>query len=134
MTKIICILKKYEEIIRYSFVGVLTTFVNFITFYYFNSFLKTSYLFANSLAITVSIFFAYLTNKKFVFKSQTSTFKQISYEFLTFISLRFISSIFDMFSMYALIDGIGIGTNTSKILTQFIVVVFNYIFSKLFIF
>lgn len=134
MTKIINLFKKYEEIIRYGFFGVLTTVVNFIVFYYFNSVLETSYIYANSLAIIISIIFAYVTNKKFVFKSQTHTFKQTFYEFLNFISLRLVSGIFDMVSMYLLIDGIGIDTNISKVLTQFIVVVSNYIFSKLFIF
>lgn len=134
MTKIINLFKKYEEIIRYGFFGVLTTVVNFIVFYYFNSVLETSYIYANSLAIIISIIFAYVTNKKFVFKSQTHTFKQTFYEFLNFISLRLGSGIFDMVSMYLLIDGIGIDTNISKVLTQFIVVVSNYIFSKLFIF
>ena len=88
MTKIINLFKKYEEIIRYGFFGVLTTVVNFIVFYYFNSVLETSYIYANSLAIIISIIFAYVTNKKFVFKSQTHTFKQTFYEFLNFISLR----------------------------------------------
>ena len=134
MTKIINLFKKYEEIIRYGFFGVLTTVVNFIVFYYFNSVLETSYIYANSLAIIISIIFAYVTNKKFVFKSQTHTFKQTFYEFLNFISLRLVSGIFDMVSMYLLIDGIGIDTNISKVLTPFIVVVSNYIFSKLFIF
>lgn len=134
MPKIINILKKYEEIIRYGFFGVLTTVVNFIVFYYFNSILETSYISANSLAIIMSILFAYVTNKKFVFKSQTHTLRQTFYEFLNFISLRLVSGIFDMASMYLLIDGIGIDTNISKILTQFIVVISNYIFSKLFIF
>lgn len=134
MTKIINLFKKYEEIIRYGFFGVLTTVVNFIVFYYFNSVLETSYIYANSLAIIISIIFAYVTNKKFVFKSQTHTFKQTFYEFLNFISLRLVSGIFDMVSMYLLIDGIGIDTNISKVLTQFIVVASNYIFSKLFIF
>lgn len=134
MTKIINLFKKYEEIIRYVFFGVLTTVVNFIVFFYFNSVLETSYIYANSLAIIISIIFAYVTNKKFVFKSQTHTFKQTFYEFLNFISLRLVSGIFDMVSMYLLIDGIGIDTNISKVLTQFIVVVSNYIFSKLFIF
>lgn len=134
MTKIIAIMKKYEEIIRYGIFGVLTTLVNFIVFFYFDTVLESPYLLANLLAIILSIIFAYITNKKIVFKSQTDTVKETFFEFVNFISFRLVSGIFDMVSMYLLIDGIGIDTNISKVLTQFIVVLSNYIFSKLFVF
>lgn len=134
MTKIFKKVKKYEEIIRYGFFGVLTTILNFTVFFYFDSVLGSPYLFANFLAIVLSILFAYITNKKFVFRSQTHSFKQSFYEFVNFVSLRLVSAVFDMISMYLLIDGVGMNTNISKMLTQIIVVISNYMFSKLFIF
>lgn len=134
MTKLRVLYQKYQEVIDYGIFGLLTTAVNFFIFYFLESVLSTSYLVANFFAIVISILFAYLTNKKFVFKSKTSTWKQTAYEFINFVGLRLVSGIFDMVSMYLLIDGIGLDTNLSKILTQFIVVISNYIFSKLFIF
>lgn len=134
MKTLIKLAKKHKEIIRYGIFGVLTTLINFTIFFFFNTVLQTSYLFANLLAIISAILFAYITNKKFVFKSETETFQQTLSEFLNFIALRLVSGVFDMVSMYFLIDGLRINVTLSKILTQFIVVVSNYIFSKLFIF
>lgn len=134
MNNIKKLIKKYEEILRYGFFGVLTTAVNFLVFYFFDSLLGKSYLLANFIAIILSILFAYLTNKKFVFQSETEGMKESLKEFISFLSLRLLSGVFDMFAMFLLVDGLDLNTNFSKVLTQFIVVISNYVFSKLFIF
>lgn len=126
--------KKYREIIDYIIFGGLTTLVNIVAFFIFETLLGWPYLIANAIAIVLSILFAYITNKLFVFKTSNMTFNENMIEFLKFIGFRLISGLADMVAMWLLVDLISIDTNIAKLLTQFIVVVLNYVFSKLFIF
>ena len=125
---------KYREIIDYIIFGGLTTIVNIVAFFIFDTLLGWPYLIANAIAIVVSILFAYVTNKLFVFKTGDMTASENIVEFLKFIGFRLISGLADMAAMWMLVDLISIDTNIAKLLTQFIVVVLNYVFSKLFIF
>ena len=125
---------KYREIIDYIIFGGLTTLVNIVVFYIFDTLLGWPYLIANAVAIVLSILFAYITNKRFVFKMSDMTAQENIVEFLKFIGFRLISGLADMATMWLLVDLISIDTNIAKLLTQFIVVVLNYVFSKLFIF
>lgn len=134
MTKIKSLVSKYEELIGYLIFGGLTTVVNIVVFYLFDSVFEVHYLIANAIAIVVSILFAFFTNKKYVFKSSTPTFQLWVKEFSLFVSFRLLSAVFDMGSMLLLVDGLNLNANVAKIITQFIVVVLNYAFSKFFIF
>ena len=134
MTKIKHFISKYEELIGYLIFGGLTTVVNIIVFYLFDSVFDVHYLVANAIAIVVSILFAFFTNKKYVFKSSTPTVQLWLKEFSLFVSFRLLSAVFDMGSMWLLVDGLNLNANVAKIITQFIVVVLNYAFSKFFIF
>lgn len=125
---------KYEEVIVYLVFGVLTTVVNIVVFYVMDSVLGVQYLIANAVAIVLSILFAFFTNKKYVFKSKSESFQSWLKEFVLFSGFRAVSGIFDMLSMWILVDFILVDTNIAKIATQFIVVVLNYFFSKFFVF
>lgn len=126
--------KKYREVIDYIIFGGLTTLVNIVAFFIFETLLGWPYLTANAVAIVLSILFAYITNKLFVFKTRDMTFSENTIEFVKFIGFRLVSGLADMAAMWILVDLITIDTNIAKLLTQFIVVVLNYVFSKLFIF
>ena len=125
---------KYREIIDYIIFGGLTTLVNIVAFFIFETLLDWPYLMGNAVAIVLSILFAYITNKLFVFRTSNMTFNENMIEFLKFIGFRLISGLADMVAMWLLVDLISIDTNIAKLLTQFIIVTLNYIFSKLFIF
>lgn len=134
MKKLNELYKTYKEIIDYIIFGVLTTLVNIVVFYIFDTLLEWPYLTANAIAIVLSILFAYITNKLFVFKSSGLTMRENLFEFMRFIGFRFVSGLADMMAMWLLVDFITFDTNLAKLATQFIVVVLNYVFSKLFIF
>ncbi len=134
MKKLIELFKKHREIIDYIFFGGLTTLVNIAAFFILDTLLGWPYLTANAAAILVSILFAYLTNKLFVFRTHGLSARENIWEFLRFIGFRLLSGLADMAAMWLLVDFLTIETNLSKLLTQFIVVVLNYAFSKLFIF
>ncbi|MFO8069401.1 MAG: GtrA family protein [Alkalibacterium sp.] len=125
---------KYHQWIDYIFFGVLTTIVNFSIFYLFDSVIGISYLIANALSIIVAILFSFYMNKKYVFKSQTADRKMLFREFTLFVGFRLGSGFYDMLSMWVLVAYFDINTNVSKLLTEVVVVLLNYAFSKFIVF
>ena len=125
---------KHDELINYIIFGGLTTLVNIVVFFILETLLSWPYLIANAVAIVLSILFAYVTNKLFVFQTKNDNYQENIAEFLRFIGLRFISGLADMAAMWLLVDFLSFDTNIAKIATQFIVVVLNYFFSKFLIF
>ena len=67
-----------KEIILYVIFGVLTTIVNLIAYYLFSNIININYLISNAIAWIISVVFAYITNKFFVFNS--SYINKVSYE------------------------------------------------------
>lgn len=132
--KIMDLYDNYQEMVNYIFFGGLTTLVNIVVFFLLDTGLGWPYLIANAVAIVVSILFAYVTNKIWVFQSKTENFQETFYEFTKFIGFRLLSGLADMAAMWVLVDLLIIDSSISKLLTQFIVVVLNYVFSKFFIF
>jgi len=132
--KIIDLYQRYREVITYVFFGGLTTLVNIVAFFILDTGFGWPYLIANAAAIVLSILFAYVTNKLYVFKSDTQNARETIYEFFRFIGFRLVSGLADMATMWILVDLLIIDTSIAKLTTQFIVVVLNYVFSKFFIF
>ncbi|MBM7710535.1 putative flippase GtrA [Enterococcus xiangfangensis] len=89
---------------------------------------------SNTISWVFSVLFAFVTNKVWVFQSKTESFKELIWEFSKFIFARVVSFGMDMATMYLLIDLLHTGNLIAKLITQIIVVVANYVFSKVFIF
>lgn len=136
MKKIINLYKKHKEIVNYLIVGVLTTIVSMGIFYGSTlTFLDGNNAFelqiANVLSWIGSVSFAYVTNRVFVFKSKnTNIFKEI----VSFVSSRIITLLMDMGTMFVLSTLLHINYNFSKIVAAVLVVVGNYVISKVFVF
>ncbi|MDR1773436.1 MAG: GtrA family protein [Clostridioides sp.] len=131
MNTFLTLYKKYKEIILYIFFGGLTTVVNFVSYFIFKDLFNIHYLISNSLAWFISVLFAYITNKRWVFESKS---ENIFKEFFMFFNMRVLSGIIDIATMYVLVDFFNLNDFFAKCFTQIIVVVLNYIFSKLIIF
>ncbi len=123
--------KKYEEIINYLMFGVLTTITSLVTYFIFSKVFNIYYLVSNVIAFIVSVLFAFVTNRLYVFKSND---KNILKEFISFISSRIFSFLIEQLVMYILADLIKIDDMTSKVIVQVLVIVLNYILSKLIVF
>ncbi|HFL2414252.1 TPA: GtrA family protein [Clostridioides difficile] len=128
------ILKKHKETILYLFFGAFTTLVNIVSYLFFTRVILFNFMVANALAWILAVLFAYVTNKFFVFESKNTNFIFLVKELLTFIGLRFISGLVEMIIMYVMVDLLFINDFLTKIATNIIVIVLNYIFSKLLIF
>ena len=124
---------KYREALLYLFFGGCTTLVNIVAFYIIRKFGVSTYI-TNIIAWFLSVVFAFITNKLFVFESKNTSIKDSFKECFSFFLFRVISLVFDMGIMYLLIDLLNINEMVSKVFSNIFVIIINYVFSKLFIF
>lgn len=139
---------KYKELLVYVIFGGLTTLVNFIAFSVFTSFLgENLYLLNNAFAWVVSVVFAYVTNKLFVFNSKSWDFKTVTKEAVEFLGARIFSFFIEEGGMLLFVSVLGFdnisfvflgftisGQLIAKLILAVIVVILNYFFSKFIIF
>lgn len=125
---------KYKEPILYIVFGGLTTLVNIMAYYLLADVLLVYYLISNACAWGGSVLFAFVTNKLFVFESKSWKASIVLPEMGGFFLSRVATGVVDMVLMWLLIDIIQTGDMFAKILVNVIVVVLNYVASKLWIF
>lgn len=128
------ILKRHKETILYLFFGAFTTLVNIVYYLFFTRVILFNFMVANALAWILAVLFAYVTNKFFVFESRIVELKFLFKEFLSFVSFRLFSGIIEMVIMYIMIDLLFVNDVIVKIFTNIVVIVLNYLFSKMIIF
>lgn len=126
--------KKNKEIISYIFFGGLTVFINIVAYWIFYNYLNLSLVLSNTLAWIVAVIFAFITNKLFVFNSKIATKAQFFKEISSFFMFRLLSYLIDMSMMFFMVTSLSISDMISKIIVNIVVIIFNYIASKLFIF
>lgn len=131
LNKLLDLYKKYKEIINYLIFGGLTTLISIVTYALFAKVFNIDYLISNVLSWIIAVLFAYITNKIFVFESKSK--KNIK-EITSFFFFRIISLIMEMIILYVFVDMLYIDDLVTKIIAQVIVIVANYIFSKVFVF
>lgn len=125
------IIEKFREISSYLIFGVFTTLINIFVFFIFNNLLSLNYLIANVFAWFLSVLFAYITNRRYVFKGhKMNTIKTM----FTFFLSRLTTLVLDMFLMFIMIDTLSLKEMYAKITIQVVVVILNYVFSKMFVF
>lgn len=122
---------KNEELWNYLIVGALTTVVSIGSYSIISKLLKINYLISNVLSWVVSVIFAYFTNRWFVFHSKE---KKKFKEFIAFVSSRVLTLLLDSCLMIVGVDYLKIDDLLTKILVQIIIVISNYILSKLIVF
>lgn len=130
--------KKYEEVINYLIVGVLTTLITLITYFViinlvFPSKTNIEIQIANVISWIIAVTFAYITNRKFVFKSKTKG-KEKTKEALNFFSSRIASLLMDMFLMFMLYSVMHIDDTICKLIDQIVIIIMNYVLAKLVVF
>lgn len=131
MEKIKELIKKNKEIISYLIFGVATTVVSIISYFIFAKIFNINPIISNVLSWVISVLFAYVTNRKYVFESKKTDKKEIIKEIISFFGCRLFSGIIDTGMFTIMIEIIGINDGIAKIITQVVVIVLNYILSKL---
>ena len=135
MKKILELYKKYKEIINYMIFGGLATLVNFISYYIFARTLNVDEVISSGLSWFCAVLFAYVTNKLFVFESRKNTKREMIKEMISFFLARILSgALCDVGTFALMVKVMGINDLIAKCVTQVIVIVLNYVFSKILIF
>lgn len=129
---------KYKEIVNYLIIGVLTTVVSLVSFYLVRIFVFTNdsqfdIQLANVISWILAVLFAFVTNKKYVFESKSTGYQKFL-EMIKFYVSRLTTLGVEMFVMWLLTSPLKVDDMISKIIVQFIIVILNYVFSKLFVF
>ena len=134
MDTVLNVFNKYKEVILYLFFGVLTTIVSLTSYYLCSEVLHIHYLISNVISWVFAVAFAYVTNRIFVFESKSNDLNSVLKEIITFVNCRLLSGVIDTGVMFLLVSVLFINDLYAKLFTQVIVVVLNYVFSKLIIF
>ena len=134
--KLLELYKKHEEIVNYIIVGVLTTIFSWMVYAVsIWTFLDTEnpieLQIANILSWVAGVAFAYVTNRKYVFKS---TEKNILKEAVNFSASRISTLLLDMVVMFVMVTLMGINDIISKFVSSVLVTIGNFLISKLFVF
>ncbi len=127
---------KYKEIINYLIFGVLTTVISLVVYYAcVFTFLNPDNAFqlqiANILSWIAGVIFAYVTNRKFVFESEE---KNKTREASKFVASRLTTLFMDMLIMFLGVTTLHLNDKVIKLISQVVVIVSNYVFSKIFVF
>lgn len=127
---------KYKELINYLIFGILTTIVSLVTYYLLVfTILDPSnpiqLQIANIISWITCVSFAYITNRIYVFESKN---KSILKEAIKFYSSRILSLIIDMGLMLLFVTILSINDKISKLIVQIVIIILNYILSKLLVF
>lgn len=126
---------KYKEIINYLVFGGLATVVNFVTYFIVARLIGIDEVLSSGISWFFSVLFAYITNKLFVFESKTDGIKAVLIEMGSFFLARIVSGILcDVGTFALMVKVFNINDLFAKIVTQVMVVIVNYVFSKLIIF
>lgn len=148
MNKIKELFIKYKEVIVYVVFGVFTTVVNFVAFWIFSKILGDDlYLVNNAVAWVISVIFAYVTNKLWVFDSKSWALKIVAKEVVEFVAARLFSFGVEEGGLLLFVNVLGFdeysvtlfgfeitGQLIAKVILAVIVVILNYFFSKFVIF
>lgn len=134
--KIKTIYLKYEEIINYLFVGVANTIVSWgAWFACAYTILDAQIVWQNTVLSVISwvvgVVFGYFMNRIFVFKSKEPNMLK---EFLQFSGGRVSTWVLDAVMMILMVNVLTINEAFSKIFVSVLVMIGNYIISKLFVF
>ena len=126
--------RKYQEAIDYLFWGGVAFVLSMVLFYIFANMMMIEEQIANVITWIICVIFTYLTNRTFVFKSNTKGMKAITKEFTEFTSARLATLILENIVLLICIDLLTWHNMIAKLIGQFLVIVSNYILSKLWIF
>lgn len=126
--------EKYADVLSYLIFGALTTAVNYLIYLPCYNLLGWSAGFSNIIAWIGAVAFAFLTNKPFVFKSHDWSWKVVWPELTKFVGCRIGSGVLETGILLITVDCLCWNGNVWKLITAVLVVILNYVGSKLLVF
>lgn len=123
-----------RETITYGIAGVSTTVVNFIAYHLFCNVLGIPNLIANAIAWVIAVSFAYVVNARWVFLDKQEDVTGESKKIAKFFGARVVTFGVEELGMFILVDLLKGNNLIMKAIVAVLVIILNYIFSKLFVF
>lgn len=134
IAKLRALIEKYWDILSYLFFGGLTTVFNYLVYFPCYYWLGMSATVSNVIAWIVAVVFAYVTNKPFVFRSHDWRWKTVAPELAKFVGCRIGSGLLETAIIFLTVDLLSWNGILWKIITSVLVVLLNYVASKLLVF
>lgn len=128
------IYKKYKDVIPYLFFGVCTTIVNVIAYWVSAHPIGFGVMSSTIIAWVLAVLFAFFTNRKWVFHSDKTGAKAVAKEMLMFFVCRLATGAVDWICMYLFVDVLKLNDLVIKFCANLVVIVLNYLASKIVIF
>lgn len=125
---------RYKELALYVVFGGLTTLINIVVYYICRQWMKLAVVPADVIAWFLSVVFAYVTNKVFVFESKSWRAGLVLREAVSFFAARVVSLGVDVGFLYVTVQCLHWWEMPMKIAANVLVIIINYVFSKLVIF
>ena len=132
--KLKALFEKYYDLITYVFFGGLTTVVNYLVYLPCYNILGLNASLSNVISWVVAVAFAFVTNKPFVFRSHDWSAKVVWPELVKFVGCRIGSGAVETAILLLTVDVLGWNGNVWKLITSVLVVILNYVASKLIVF
>ncbi|MGN0317436.1 MAG: GtrA family protein [Lachnospira sp.] len=126
--------KKNKEILMYLFFGVLTTVVSIASYALFDVVLDINELISNVLSWILAVLFAFFTNRIWVFSSPTNTMKEFFAQLVTFAGGRLVTLGIEELIILVFVTLLHFNSMIIKLIAQIVVIVLNYVISKLVVF
>lgn len=126
--------EKYKDVIPYLFFGVCTTVVNIVVYWLLAYPLHIATMISTIIAWIAAVLFAYVTNRKWVFHSSAVTMFDIVKEAFSFFACRLATGFVDWACMFVFVDLLHMNDVVIKFIANVIVILLNYVASKMVIF
>ena len=126
--------RAHREGMRYLVFGALSTVLNIVVFAICAKVANLSTTVSNTIAWIIAVLFAYVTNKIYVFNSKTTGVQDLVREIIAFFGARIVTLIIETVFLWVVIDKLGFNSILMKIISNVIVIILNFVFSKIFIF
>ena len=128
------LLMKYKEQLLYLFFGGLSFLVSISTFAYFEKILNINELLSNILSWIVTVLFAFLTNRVWVFSSKTKNWKEFVRQMYSFYMGRVVTLVIEELILLIFVTWLNLNSIVVKLIAQVLVIILNYIISKFVVF
>ena len=131
---IIDLLKKYKSIILYVIFGILTTVINVVAYYVSYNLLHIINITSTIIAWFLAVVFAFVVNKQWVFESPSWRKDVFWQEIRDFFACRILTGLLDVGIMYVAVDLMSWNSEAWKLASNLLIIILNYVASKLIIF
>lgn len=127
-------LTKNRSVILYIIFGALTTLVNIVSYWFLTRWLRQSVNVSTVLAWILSVLFAYVTNRTWVFDSKANELNEVVREIVSFFLARLSTGLFDWGIMFVFVTKLSLPDMPVKIVSNILVIVLNYVLSRFLVF